>query len=129
MVHFLGRGLCLSCAKNKKYTISYPKLPEGSVLWNEKDKILILKDADDLSEVFEFKTGDTISTNGHYIDYNPDITLNQGDSIKKCLAKDGVAFVGTMSMHNLSKELAEKPTYGDFDNLPNNKQNIKPQSQ
>ncbi|WP_126330288.1 hypothetical protein [Moraxella cuniculi] len=34
-----------------------------------------------------------------------------------------------MSMHNLSKELAESLTYGDFDNPPNNKQDIKPQSQ
>lgn len=129
MVRFWDKGCIYLLQKNKKYTASFPKLPEGGVLWNEKDKILTLKDTNDLSQVFEFKMGDTISTNGHYINYNPDITFNQGDSIRKYLAKDGVAFVGTMSMHNLSKELAEKPTYGDFDNPPNNKQDIKPQSQ
>ncbi|OOS04634.1 hypothetical protein SAMN02745664_10327 [Moraxella cuniculi DSM 21768] len=93
MVHFWGEGCIYLLQKNKKYTASFPKLPEGGVLWNEKDNILTLKDADDLPQVFESKMGDTISTNGHYIDYNPDITFNQGNSIKKCLAKDGVAFV------------------------------------
>lgn len=82
----------------RKLTALFPDLPEGSVSWNEEEKILTLMNPHPTPQYFEFKMGDMISTNGYYGRFNldsPDLDENK----RKCATKDGFAGVGTYSIH------------------------------
>lgn len=91
-------GCIYLVADGYKRTAMFPKLPENSVSWNETEKVLVLRNADDLTKEFEFKMGDGINTNGHRIAYSTALANSFNETDRKCLSKDGIAFVGTFSI-------------------------------
>lgn len=85
----------------RKRTAMFPYRPEHAVSWDETTKTLILRD---YSEEYIFKMGDYISTNGYNVgsSYDPDVMADNEDE-KRCLAKDGISFVGTYRISKISR--------------------------
>lgn len=86
-----------------KLTALFPDLPEGSVSWNEEEKVLTLMNPHPTPQYFEFKMGDIIMTNGYYGSFNldsPDLDENK----RKCATKDGFAGIGTYDIQKYIKD-------------------------
>lgn len=86
-----------------KLTALFPDLPEGSVSWNEEEKVLTLMNPHPTPQYFEFKMGDIIMTNGYYGSFNldsPDLDENK----IKCATKDGFASIGTYDIRKYIKD-------------------------
>lgn len=94
----------LNFDENKKIikkTAMFPELPKNAVVWDEKNKVLTLKNGDD---VFKFEMGDYIHTNGRSISRIPDNMVLDNKDDEKCLSKDGIAFVGTISIEKIKSQ-------------------------
>ena len=83
---------------DRKFTAIFPDYPTDSVRWNESEHILTLSNSKTETEVLQFRMGDSILTNGYYVNYNPDLVAVTAPENRKCLSSDGAAMVGTINM-------------------------------
>lgn len=84
----------------RRRTAMFPHRPEDAVSWDEATQTLTLRGG---ADEYTFKMGDYISTNGYNVGsgYDPDAMAENEDE-KRCLAQDGISFVGTYNMTKIA---------------------------